>query len=241
MNIEPVRQESASAASVFTDSDTVEADITSEIPNYRYQGAYCFKLSNPPRNSKQGWALGDGRSSAGKQVDILLSGPKKVPDIAGIHAIIFPHEQSCRLVLRARHKTFVHDVALSQSGESSQRELAWEDEIRIGKCIYKFVHNPFIKSAEYQEQLHVYMKKTHGQNWESLSLLGSSSDVPQIRLHEYTWPLGAFAKGTFGQVTAGTRIDGKPVAVKRFNKPKEAELSAHRKMMAYIGRHVSTA
>ena len=242
MNIEAVRHESASAASVFTDSDTAEAGIVHDIPTYRYQGGYHFKLSNPPRSSKQGWALGDGRGMAGRQVDILLNGPRKATDIAGIHAIIFPHEQSCRLVLRARHKTLVDNVTLSQSSKSSQRELAWVDEIRIGRAVYTFQYRDFVEGKEYQEQLDVYMKKTHGPSWESLStLLGPSSDIPQIRLHAYSWPLGAFAKGTFGQVTAGTRNDGKPVAVKRLNKPKETELSAHRKIMAYIGRHVSTA
>lgn len=242
MDINVIRQESVSAASVFTDSDTAEADIAPDIPLYRYKGRYHFRLSNPPRNYKRGWALGDGRSLGASQVDILLSGPKKVSNIAGIHAVIFPHEQSCCLVLRARHKTTVHNVVLSQSGESSQRRLAWVDEIRVGSCVYTFVHKAFTQTEEYQEQLEMYMKKTHGPNWQSLSpLLDPSSDLPQITLNAYSWPLGAFAKGTFGQVTAGTQDDGKPVAVKRLNKPKAAELSAHRKLMAYIGRHVSAA
>lgn len=84
------------------------------------------------------------------------------------------------------------------------------------------------------------MKKTHGVTWKSLSaLLGSSTDDPKMTLCAYSWHLGAFAKGTFGVVTAGPREDGKPIAVKKFNKPKVAELSAHRKMMAHIGQHVS--
>ena len=242
MDIEPFRQESASATSVFTDSDTAEADIGPTVPVYRFQGRYHFKLSNPPRNSKKGWALGDGRGSAAQQVDILLSGPKKVPDIAGIHAIIFPHDESCCLVLQARHMTVVHNVPLSQSIGSSQRQLAWEDEIRIGNCVYRFKHDNIAETDEHQKRLEVYMKKIHGPNWESLlPLLRPSSEIPQMTLHAYSWPLGAFAKGTFGVVAAGFRNDGKPVAVKRFNKPKETELSAHRRMMAYIGKHVSVA
>ena len=225
---------------MFTDSDTAGPDTACDIPNYRYQGAYHFQLSNFPRDSKPGWTLGDGRGTAASLVDILLCGPKKVREIAGIHATIFPHEQSCRLVLRARHKTVVRNVTLSQSTGPLQRELAKVDEIRIGDCVYTFKHGEFAESEEGQKQLEMHMKKTHGPNWERLSaVLGPNSDLPQITLHAYSWPLGAFAKGTFGQVTAGTRNDGKPVAVKRLNKPKESELSAHRKIMACIGKHVS--
>ncbi|KAL9121888.1 MAG: hypothetical protein Q9187_001555 [Circinaria calcarea] len=238
MDIWPVRQESASAASIFTDSDTAEVDIAPDIPIYRYDGAYHIRLSNPPRNSKQGWTLGDGRNSGDSQVDILLSGPRNVPDIAGVHAFIFPHKESCRFVLRARHTTTVHNFSFSQRDVPCQRELAKKDEIRIGNCVYSFTHDEFVETKEHQEQLEVYMKKTHGLNWESLSaVLGPNSDLPQIKLHAYSWPLGAFAKGTFGQVTAGTRNDGKPIAVKRFNKPKGSELSAHREIMACIGKH----
>jgi hypothetical protein len=45
-------------------------------------------------------------------------------------------------------------------------------------------------------------------------------------------------KGTFGQVTAGTGSNGNPFAIKRLNKPREEQLSAHRKMMSHIGKHV---
>ncbi|KAI9881283.1 MAG: hypothetical protein M1830_005569 [Pleopsidium flavum] len=62
-----------------------------------------------------------------------------------------------------------------------------------------------------------------------------------MRLHEYLWSLGAFTSGTFGQVTAGTGSDGKAVAVKRFKEPEEEKLSAHRKMMSYIGKHQKLA
>jgi len=85
------------------------------------------------------------------------------------------------------------------------------------------------------------MKKVHGPTWEGLlKILGSSSEAVSMRLNEYSWSLGAFASGSFGQVTAETRCDGSAVAVKRFRKPKEDFLSAHRRMMSYIGKHVST-
>ena len=62
MTIEPVRHESVSATSVFTDSDTAEIAIGPETQPIRYQGGHHFKLSNPPRYSKKGWDLGDRRS-----------------------------------------------------------------------------------------------------------------------------------------------------------------------------------
>ncbi len=85
------------------------------------------------------------------------------------------------------------------------------------------------------------MKEAQGPTWEGLlKILDSSPEAVSMRLNEYSWPLGAFASGPFGLVTAGTRRDGSAVAVKRFRKPKEDFLSAHRKMMSYIGKHVST-
>lgn len=98
----------------------------------------------------------------------------------------------------------------------------------------------YATGEEHQQQLEKFMKECHGVGWEGLQrLLGPSPDAMPIRLHKYSWTLGAFAKGTFGQVAAGTGSEGNAVAVKRIYNPVEAELSAHRKMMAYLGRHVS--
>ena len=247
MHIESARQESVSTASVFTDSEDTKSETScNELP-YRYRGRFYFNLSNPPINSRAGWVLGDGRGSAAGQVDFLLSAPKKVADIAGMHAMIFPHKQTCRLVLDARHKTVLlasnggrTSVCLSRSTACAVQELAWEDEIRIGDCAYLFSYEDYATGEEHQRQLETFMKGFYGAGWESLHpLLGSSPDTIPIRLQRYSWTLGAFAKGTFGQVAAGTGSEGNAVAVKRIFKPVEAELSAHRKMMAYLGKHVS--
>lgn len=179
-------------------------------------------------------------------MDFLLSGPKKVADIAGMHAMIFPHKQTCRLVLGVRHKTVLlasdgsrTSVSLSRSSACAVQELAWEDEIRIGDCAYLFTYEDHATGEEHQHQLEKFMKECHGVGWEGLQrLLGPSPDAMPIRLHKYSWTLGAFAKGTFGQVAAGTGSEGNAVAVKRIYNPVEAELSALRKMMAYLGRHV---
>jgi len=247
MCIDSARQESVSVASVFTDSEDTKSETSSNDLPHRYRGYFRLDLSNPPINSRAGWVLGDGRGSAAGHVDFLLSGPKKVADIAGMHAMIFPHKQTCRLVLGVRHKTVLlasdgsrTSVSLSRSSACAVQELAWEDEIRIGDCAYLFTYEDHATGEEHHHQLEKFMKKCHGVGWEGLQgLLGPSPDAMPIRLHKYSWTLGAFAKGTFGQVAAGTGSEGNAVAVKRIYNPVEAELSAHRKMMAYLGRHVS--
>ncbi len=246
MHVEPDRQVSPSAASVFTDSDATETEASSNEVIYRYKGAFHLKLGNPPRDPKKGWILGDGRNSAARQVDFLLSGPKKTAEIAGIHASIFIHERSCRLVLGARHKTTVHGsngsgTSTTLSRTSYPAQLAREDEIRIGECVYLFEYDEDAEGKEHEQKMASFMKKAHGDTWEGLlKILGSSPEAVSMRLNEYSWSLGAFASGSFGQVTAGTRRDGSAVAVKRFREPKEDFLSAHRRMMSYIGKHVST-
>jgi len=177
-------------------------------------------------------------------VDFLLSAPRQAKDIAGKHAVIFLHPRSCRLVLGARHKTTMQApdgraamITISKSAASVQ--LGSEEQIRIGDCVYLFEYLDFAKSETHGEQLALFMKETHGPNWEGLlQLLSSSPEDTRMRLHNYSWSLGAFAKGTFGQVTAGTGSDGNPVAIKRLNKPREEQLSAHRRIMSHIGKHV---
>lgn len=128
-------------------------------------------------------------------------------------------------------------VRLSKSAVCAQ--LGSEEQIRIGDCVYLFEYLDAAKSETHGRQLATFMKRIHGPNWEGLlQLLGSSPEDTPMRLHTYTWPLGAFAKGTFGQVTAGTGSNGNPVAIKRLNRPREEQISAHRMMMSYIGKHV---
>ena len=245
MSIEPPRQESVSAVSVFTDTEVVSSEGAAIDLPYRFKGEYLFQFSNPPRG--QAWLLGDGRPSAAKQVDFLLTGPRRAAEIAGIHAMIFPHNRSCRLILRARHKTIVPSpisggttLTLSRSADSVEVELAFQNEIRIGGCVHLFQYDETAENQKHQAQLEAFMREKHGPNWEGLSnLLVWSPDTAPVRLYGYSWSLGAFAKGTFGQVTAGTRSDGTVVAVERLIKPDEERLSAHRKLMAHIGRHVS--
>ena len=242
--IEPAHQESISVASDFTDSEASETEGQSDAPSYRFKGHFCFRLDNPPRVPRIGWILGDGRSSAAKQIDFLLSAPRQVKDISGKHVIISFHPRSCRLVLQARHKTTMQapdrggtTVELSKSDMSV--ELGARENIQIGDCIYLFEYLPYAKSETHEQQLSQFMKQTYGSNWEGLlNLLPSSPEATPVRLHTYTWSLGAFAKGSFGQVTAGTGGSGNPVAIKRLFKPREEEISAHRRSMGHIGKHV---
>lgn len=244
--IEPLRNESGSASSEFTDSETAEGGDQRDRPSYRYAGYFCFRLSNPPRVPRIGWVLGDGRGQSVGQVDFLLSTPRLFKDIAGKHFMIYIHPRTCRLILLARHRVTMlapgggsMTIALSKSTIDSQRELAREEEIRLGDCVYIFEYLDFAESEEHKRQLATFMRQLNGPNWEGIpKLLAPSSEATVMRLHNYTWSLGAFAKGSFGQVTAGTASDGTPVAIKRLNRPRETQLSAHRKIMAWIGKHV---
>ena len=246
MFIEPARDESISVASTFTDSENAEAQGQHDRPPYRYNGHFCFRLDNPPRVPRTGWVLGDGRSSAATKVDFLLSAPRQVKDIAGKHAVIFLHPRSCRLVLGPRHRASTTmqarsegDASLTSPTSVVPAELGVQEQIRIGDCVYLFEYLGFANCETHEQQLAEFMKQTHGQNWEGvLKLLSSTPDASLMRLHNYTWPLGAFAKGTFGQVTAGTESKGDPVAIKRLHAPQEGQLSAHRRMMSHIGKHV---
>ena len=243
MVIEPVRHQSISVTSEFTDSETAEAE-PHESPLFRFTGHFCFRLDNPPRVPRLGWVIGDGRSTAATQVDFLLSAPRQARRIAGKHAVIVFHPRSSRLVLGARHSTMIPApdgrapmVDLSKSAVNS--ELGPVEQIRIGDCDYLFEYLDFAKSETHKQQLTTFMKQTHGQNWEGiLDLLSSSAEDTPMRLHTYTWSLGAFARGAFGQVAAGTANDGNPVAIKRLNRPQEEQLSAHRRIMSHIGNHV---
>lgn len=244
MVIMSARADSVSVSSVFTDSSVEEEGLSNE-PKYRFGGHYVFSLDYLPRNPQRGWVLGDGRGSHAEQVDILLAGPKQCAAISGAHATILPHQQSCRLLLAARHKTIVQDhnggeITLSTSSSSQIVQLEREQDLRFGDgCSYRFQFLDFADSDLYRSQIAAFMMKFHGPKWEGLlKLLGPSADPTPVRLGPYSWSLGAFAKGTFGQVAAGTKKDGCPVAVKRFVKPKEKLLSEHRRIMSHIGEHV---
>lgn len=80
ISIEPVRNESVSVASDFTDSETAEGEDQRDHSLYRYKGHFCFRLSNPPRVPRIGWVLGDGRGQAAGQVDFLLSAPRQAKE-----------------------------------------------------------------------------------------------------------------------------------------------------------------
>lgn len=242
---ESVRQESVSVASEFTDSENTETHAQNGPPSHRFKGFFCFRLDNPPRVPRNGWILGDGRNSAAGQVDFLLSAPRQTRDIAGKHVAIYPHPRSCRLLLQARHRTTMQasdtrSMITTLSKSDSATQLTSAEQIHIGDCIYLFDYLDSAISEAHQEQLTKFMKQTHGSGWTSLLHIinsSSSSEIPNMRLHTYSWPLGAFAGGTFGQVAAGTASNGDPIAVKRFYKPREEQLSAHRRMMSHIGRH----
>lgn len=168
--------------------------------------------------------------------------------IARVHASALPHEQSCRLLLRAHHRTFVHGangvgraILISQNTSPSIIHLGSNEDIQIGTdCTYYFKYTDFAESDQHKECLFAFMKTIHGDHLQSLAKLiqPTPSPTPMIRLNMYSWLVGAFAKGTFGQLAAGYKSNGDLVAVKWFRNPKEDKLSHHRKLMSHIRDHV---
>ncbi len=95
-----------------------------------------------------------------------------------------------------------------------------------------------ITSLAFVDELSSFMKGHHGPQWTFHKMRSPASGGDHMNLGSYTCSPGAFAQGTFGQVTAGWTLDGAAVAIKRFIKPRQTDLNSHREMMAYIGEHV---
>ena len=170
MCIEPARQASLSAASVFTDTDACDNEAASADASHRSKENICSNSVAPPRSKV--WILGDGRGSTAGQINFLLAGPRRAAEVAGIHAMIFPAQRSCRLVLGARDKTIVPSpiaggttLTSTKSAELSEVEPAYETEIRIGPCVYLFQYDEVVESKEHQEQVRAFMRRVHGADW----------------------------------------------------------------------------
>ena len=82
------------------------------------------------------------------------------------------------------------------------------------------------------------MKKHFGSQSLHRHLSPTSVGDP-VMLGNYYCSPSAFAKGTFGKVTAGWASDGTAVAIKTFKEPEERSIKAHKEIMRFIGRHVS--
>ena len=235
-------QRSTRDASVFTDDDTSgeERETGHKVP--QWIGAFKLSLRTLPRDSKEGWSLGTGRGlPEGEEVDIMLAPPsqRRSTGIAGKHARLYFHKASGRMAIEARHT-----IKLSGPGtvdvisKNTVRVLEKGHFISVGECLYVFEYTSYAAGKEFTHEFSEFMKTHHGHGWSLHKTLSAPSGGNQLSIGDYACTPGAFATGTFGEVTAGWGRNGITVAIKRFKAPKEKSLEAHRQMMHYIGEHV---
>lgn len=233
----------ARASSVFTEDE--HADVEEPDGNsasQQWYGAFKFSLRKPPREGGLGWYLGTSRSpplSPNQDVDILLAPPTSAwsqRGIAGIHARLYFHKESYRMVLQARHTVTVGKSERIIRNSESQ-VLDDKDLVIIGDCTYAFEYTSYFQSVEFETELSEYVRQTCGPRWAINKLLSPTSVGAPRPLGEYYSSPSAFAQGTFGQVAAGWARDGAAVAIKHFKNPRRSDIDSHRNLMRIIGSH----
>ncbi|KAL8820948.1 MAG: hypothetical protein Q9223_000936 [Gallowayella weberi] len=213
------------AQSVFTEDEDSSQNPTSDPP-YRLTGAFRLCLMNLPRNPAQGWCLGSNFASTSLHpVDLLLAppeDPRTKTRIAGYHATIKLHTESCRVVVEARHTITVPRHTPKTFRRLDTVVLDSEESVFIANCAYTFEYTEYYHSQDFKEELARFMKQHHDPKWSmnKLSLLAR-----------------AFKEGTFGRVSVGWDKDGRPVAIKIFKQPQKSELRSHVELMKSIGQH----
>ena len=227
-------------SSVFTNDSAAESG-SGPVP--QWVGCFKFSLKVSPSIPGEGWYFGTGRGrSKPGETDILLAPPTQrwaTKGVAGRHARLYFHRESCRVILEARHSVILGgakeaDIITKQASQVLEQGQI----IGIGGCLYAFEYTAYYTSPVFVEELSAFMKCYHGPQWMIHRMLPPASGGDLMTMGKYTCTPGAFAQGTFGQVTAGWARNGKAVAIKRFKKPYQASLDSHRKMMDYIGEHV---
>lgn len=230
------------ARSVFTGDGDAPDDPDPCSENYQWTGAYELSLKILPHNPEKGWYIGTNRGQPeDSEIDILLA-PSTSKwakfRIAGKHARLFLHKESCRVMLEARHTVTVGRNGAMTFTNSTSHVLEQEELISIGDCMYTFTYTEFFKSSLFEKELSQFMKEYYDPQWAINKLLSPASVGEPISLGRYYCSPSSFAQGTFGKVTAGWTGDGVAVAIKHFKNPKESEVNLHRKNMRHIGNHV---
>lgn len=217
------------------DSDCVESA-------YQWNGAFKLSLRTLPRDPSKGWVLGTNRGRPSEEgIDLLLAPPTKVwatLRIAGRHARLFIHEESCRIVVDAQHTVTLGRNGATISNRSAPYSLEDGELIVIGDCAYTFQYSPTFNTPSFEQDLVRYMRDHCNPQWTIHKLLTPSSVGNPISLGNYHLSPSAFAQGTFGKVSAGWDGNGAAVAIKSFKNPKASEIKAHIELMKYIGDHV---
>ena len=233
---------------IHTSSDSSSDDTADEgaTDQLRWVGAFKFSTAVHPRDLTKGWLIGTGRGTL--DVDVVIGPPDlewKKNKIRGNHARLYIHKESCQPTVEALHGMVVSGTTgvkhISQRTASSSKILEHGHQLEIGRCTYLFSHGGALMNGIFDANLPRFMEAHHGKSWAAHSMLSVTSTGSYLTMDQYTFPPGAFAAGTYGEVTAGWSQNGSAVAVKRFKYPNLSRFSQHQKIMGLIGTHVSLA
>lgn len=219
-------------------SDHEEADQAQIV------GAFKFSTAVLPRDPALGWYIGTGFRKPEVDVVIGPSGPEwNNNKILGKHARLYVHKESCQTTVEALHSMEVTGITglkhIGQKFSASAKVLEHRHLVQFGRCTYVFEQGAAIVNGKFQKSLEQFMRLQHGRQWKAHRILSGPSTAAYHTLDEFTYMPGAFAGGTFGEVTVGWAQDASAVAVKRFKQPNEQKLDRHVDIMKLIGEHVS--
>ncbi len=215
-----------------------------ETIQLRYVGAFKFSTSVYPKDPTKGWYIGTGRRKPEADVVIGPPDPKwNSNQILENHARIYIHEESCLPTVEALHSMQVSGSTglkhIAQKTGNSSKVLEHGHRVDFGRCAYIYEGGDAITNGNFQASLPGFMKLHHGDQWKAHPILSAPSTGPHLTFGGYTFLPGAFAAGTFGEVTAGWAQNGSAVAIKRFKRPNPQKFTQHQKIMGLIGKHVS--
>ena len=153
------------AGSVFSEDEKTADQSDEFLKTFQWTGAFQFSLNTLPSNPSKGWYLGTNRGRAsGEEVDIMLAPPSaewKNLGIAGKHARLFIHPESCRMVLEARHMVTIGRNGATIFSRSSTHVLEQGEMINIGDCVYVFEYAPFFTTSMFEVKLREFMQTYH--------------------------------------------------------------------------------
>ncbi|KAL8790343.1 MAG: hypothetical protein Q9213_000695 [Squamulea squamosa] len=190
-------------------------------------------------DSTDRWCIGSGRARS-KEVDLLLAPPTdrwmKI-EVAGIHATLAIHPESCRISLQARHTVTISKNSTKTFRQQESYILEHDEIILIGDCAYTFQYTDYFFSPAFERDIIRYMRSHIKSLWTMNEFISPNSVGPPRLLGNYYCSPSAFAQGTFGKVSAGWTENGATIAIKTFKNPKESEIKSYIEIMEYIGTH----
>ena len=225
-------------------SESDDQGSQEEAEQSQIVGAFKFSTALLPRDPTFGWSIGTGFNKP--EIDVVI-GPSGSQwnnnKILVKHARLYIHKESCQITVEALHGMEVTGLTglkhIGPKFSNSNKVLEHMHLVHFGRCTYIFEQGDAVVNGNLRKTLKDFMRLQHGREWSAHKILSAPSTADYHTLNEFTYMPGAFAGGTFGEVTVGWAQDGSAVAVKRFKKPSEGKLYEHINIMALIGEHVN--